>query len=94
MVLKVQTVKMDTNTVSQSGPLIKSYAADYQKEINNIKQIITDLSLGWSGEAASRHISNINKFIPEFAKFGTVFDSFGDTLITISNNFKKLEKDM
>lgn len=85
-------ISMDPEKAISYGKEIIENASSFSKEVSNIYSIIGDLKANWTGSAAQRYTDNIESFKEDYQKFGKLINDFGNLLVAVGNDYKKLEE--
>jgi len=88
------TIKMDPQQAISYGNQIIQNANSYNAEIKKIYEIVGDLKTTWTGSAAQRFTDDIESFKTDYEKFGKLIKDFGDLLVAIGKDYKKLEDEL
>ena len=87
-------INMDPEQAISYGNQIIQNSVTYNKEIQEIYNIVGDLKTAWTGSAAERFTSNIDSFRADYEKFGQLINDFGELLVAIGKDYKNLEENL
>lgn len=87
-------INMDPEQAISYGNQIIQEANQYNTQIKKIYTIVGDLKTTWTGSAAQRFVDDINSFKTDYEKFGKLINDFGELLVAIGKDYKKLEENL